>query len=94
MKQEEILKFAQKSIYTKIDYLGKWKGFDVWEPGFDDEEEHCVGFPSFILVKGSSIRWTLDWEESREIMHTEVQHIRQVVPQWTQLTYLMYLFDL
>lgn len=74
MKQEEILKFAQKSIYTAVNYLGKWNGYDVWEPGFDDEDEHCIGFPSFILVKVDAIRWTEDWEESQEIMRALYPH--------------------
>lgn len=70
MKQEEILKFAQKSIYTAVNFIGKWNGYDIWEPGFDDDEEHFIGFPSFILVKDKSIRWSEDWEESRKIMQS------------------------
>lgn len=68
MNVENILKFAQKSIYDTVDYLGEWQGYAVYEPGVSDSEEHCTGFPSFILVKDDSIRWTLDWEESSAIM--------------------------
>lgn len=69
MNAEEILKFVRNSIYDTVSYLGSWRGFEVWEPGFSDDEEHCVGFPSFILVKGDAVRWTEDWQESRAIMH-------------------------
>lgn len=68
MNAEEILKFARKSIYGTVERLGEWRGYEVWEPGFSDDEEHCVGFPSFILIRGDSIRWTRDWEESRAVM--------------------------
>ncbi len=68
MTKEKILNFAKKSIYDNADLIGKWKGYDVYEPGFDDEEPRCIGFPQFILVRGDSIRWSKDWEESRAIM--------------------------
>ncbi len=68
MTKEKIQRFAQKSIYDNAEYLGKWKGYEVYEPGFDDEEPRCIGFPQFILVRGDSIRWSKDWEESRAIM--------------------------
>jgi len=68
MTPEKIVKFAQSSIYDTADYIGKWNGYDVYEPGWNDDEPHCVGFPSFILVKDDNIRWTKDWDESRAIM--------------------------
>lgn len=68
MKEEKILRFARKSIYDKVKYIGKWKGFDVWEPGFSDDEPRFIGFPQFILVKGSEMRWTIDYSESQAIM--------------------------
>lgn len=45
-----------------------WNGYEVWEPGFDDDEPRFTGFPQFILVKGDSVRWSKDDEESRAIM--------------------------
>ena len=65
-----IIKFAQKSIYDTAEYIGEWNSYKVYEPGFNDEKECCTGFPSFILVKGNTIRWNEDWEESRAIMQT------------------------
>lgn len=69
MTEEKILKFAKKSIYDCVKYLGKWKGFDVWEPGFSDGEPHYLGFPQFILVRGDSIQWNQDDQDSRAIMN-------------------------
>jgi len=68
MTPEKIVKFVQSSIYDTAEYLGEWKGYAVYEPGWNDDKPHCVGFPSFILVKGDTIRWTKDWEESQAIM--------------------------
>ena len=68
MKEQNILKFAQKSIYDTVKYLGKWKGYEVWEPGFSDNEPRFTGFPQFILVKGSKMQWTRDYKESQSIM--------------------------
>lgn len=68
MTKENILNFAKNSIFTTVTYIGKWKDYDVWEPGFDDDEPHYIGFPQFILVKDDKIRWSKDDDESREIM--------------------------
>lgn len=68
MKQEDIITFAKKSIYDTADYLGDWDGYAVYEPGWNDDLPHFTGFPLFILVKGETIRWTKDWQESRAIM--------------------------
>lgn len=69
MNEKKILKFARKSIFNTVMRLGEWNGYEVWEPGFDDDEPRFIGFPQFILVKGDSIRWTKDWEESQAIMN-------------------------
>lgn len=69
MKQEEILKFVQKSIYDTAKHIGKWKGFEVWEPGFSDGKPRFLGFPQFILVKGDAIKWNEDDNDSRAIMN-------------------------
>lgn len=68
MKQQEILKFARKSIFDTVKRLGKWNGYEVWEPGFSDGQPRYIGFPQFILVKGDFARWTKDWKESQQIM--------------------------
>lgn len=68
MKEQEILRFARKSIFDTAKRLGKWKDYEVWEPGFSDSQTHYIGFPQFILIKGNSIRLTEDDKESNAIM--------------------------
>lgn len=68
MEQQEVLKFAQKSIFDTVKKLGKWRDYEVWEPGFKDAQPRYIGFPQFILVKGNSIRWSKDDNESTAIM--------------------------
>jgi hypothetical protein len=61
-------KMAQKSIYDDVKYLGKWNGYDVYEPTFNDDEEHCIGIPQFLLAKGKILRWTKNQDESFAIV--------------------------
>ena len=68
MKEQKILDFARESIYDQVKYIGKWKKYDVWEPGFSDGEPRFIGFPQFILVKDGEPQWSADDEQSREIM--------------------------
>lgn len=68
MEEGKIKKFAQESIYETVERIGLWNGYDVYEPGFNSDEPRFIGFPQFILVKGNSIRWSKDEDESRRIM--------------------------
>ena len=61
-------KLAKSSIYDGAEYLGEWKGYAVYEPTFNDDKPRFIGFPQFIRSKGDTVRWTVDWEESRAIM--------------------------
>jgi hypothetical protein len=61
-------KMAQKSIYDDVKYLGKWNGYDVYEPTFNDDEDHFIGIPQFLLAKGKILRWTKTNDESFAIM--------------------------
>lgn len=44
MTLENIVRFAQKSIYDTAEYLGKWNGYTVYEPGWNDDEPRYIGF--------------------------------------------------
>jgi hypothetical protein len=61
-------KIARASIYDDAKYIGKWNGYEVYEPIFTDDKEHYIGFPQYILVKGETLRWTKDHTESIAIM--------------------------
>ena len=61
-------KMARESIYDDAEYRGQWNGFDVYEPTFNDDKEHIIGIPQFILVKDGTLRWTKNTKESFAIM--------------------------
>lgn len=65
MIQEDILKFAQKQGYDNIEYVGEWRGYQVYAPLFDTEETLFIGLPLVILVKNDMIRMSTP-EESLE----------------------------
>lgn len=65
MNQEDILKFAQKQGYEQIQYLEKWRDYDVYEPMFNYDGISYIGLPLVILVKNNEIRMSTP-EESFE----------------------------
>lgn len=62
------VKMAKQSVYDSARYIGRWNGFDVYEPTFADDEPRFIGFPQFIIAKGNEMRWTNGESESRAIM--------------------------
>lgn len=56
MKIEKVKDFAKQQGYDDVLPIGKWKGFDAYEPVFNSEEPSFIGVPLLILVKGDSIR--------------------------------------
>lgn len=62
------IEMARASIYDTAAYLGEWNGYRVYEPDFNDNKEHCIGIPLFILEKDGKLRWTRDGAESFDIM--------------------------
>lgn len=72
MAEKNVLKIAvemaRQSIYDGAKFIGKWKGYDVYEPTFDDDEPRFIGFPQFILAKSDIVRWCTD-DEIRPIMN-------------------------
>lgn len=56
MKLNDVIEFAKKHGYDDAKFLSKWKGYDVYEPIFDGEDDRYVGLPYVILVKGDEIR--------------------------------------
>jgi hypothetical protein len=65
MSEEDILKFAKREGYDEISYIGKWRGYEVYEPMFESEESINIGLPYIILVKEDEIRMSTP-EESLE----------------------------
>lgn len=59
---------AQESIYDDAQYVGRWNGFEVYEPIFNDDEVRFTGLPQYILAKGGTLRWTHD-TEGLDVLH-------------------------
>jgi hypothetical protein len=63
-------RMATDSIYDDALFIGTWNGYEVYEPTFNDDEEHFVGFPEFIIAKAGSVRWSKDYKESNKIIRS------------------------
>jgi hypothetical protein len=59
---------AKRYGYDGATHLGKWNGYEVYEPTYDDDVVRYTGFPQFILAKDGVMRWTADSAESSAIM--------------------------
>lgn len=64
----EAKEMAREIGFHDVKYVGKWKGHDVIEPIFTDNETHFIGFPQYILYKNGVLRWTKGYKESLDIM--------------------------
>lgn len=67
MKKEVIIQFAKQQGYDNVLYVGKWRGYDVYEPTFEGSETCFVGPPLVILVRGRSIRMSTVEESYEQI---------------------------
>ena len=65
---QRAIQIAKQSVYDGARHIGKWKGYEVYEPTFSDNEPRFIGFPQFILAKGDTMRWTDELSETRAIM--------------------------
>ena len=50
MKNENILKLAQSEGYATVNYLGKYKEYDLYKPLYEDPHI-ATGLPVYIIVK-------------------------------------------
>ena len=68
MSLEKILEFAKDHGYASVKKMKPWRGYDVYEPIFDDENDiSFVGEPLLILVK-----------DENKIMSTVEEDFRQI----------------
>jgi hypothetical protein len=51
-----VLRFAKSNGYENVLYIGKWKGWDIFEPILHDGEISFTGVPLLIMKKGSIIK--------------------------------------
>ncbi len=66
--KKKIKELAKKYGFHDVKYAGRWKDREVYEPIFLDDEDHCIGYPQYILCKNGKLCWVRDWKESIEIM--------------------------
>lgn len=74
MDEAKILDFAKKEGYDHIRYIGKWRGYDSYEPlvkGASKENPAIIGLPFTILVKGDMIRMSTAEEAMEQIAEEE-----------------------
>ncbi len=57
----------EQDIIIEISYIGKWRGYDVYEPMFESEEVAFVGLPYVILVKEDEIRMSTPKESLEQL---------------------------
>ena len=50
MENEKILNFAQRSGYAMVEYLGKYKEYNLYKPLYKDPDM-ATGLPVYIIVK-------------------------------------------
>ena len=50
MESDKILNFARQSGYATIEYLGKYKEYDLYKPFYEDPHI-ATGLPAYIIVK-------------------------------------------
>ena len=67
MKRDKIKAYAKKMGYDDALYIGKWRGYDVYEPTFEGSGPHFVGPPLVILVRGRSIRMSTVEEAYKQL---------------------------
>jgi len=58
-----------KTGYHNVEYVGKWKGYQVYNGIFCDDVVHYRGYPTYALLKNNEIRWTHANKENMEIYH-------------------------
>ena len=71
METERVLKFSRQSGYATIEYLGKYKEFDLYKPLYEDSDV-ATGLPVYIIVKDNKPKYVRG-VAGREIQKYRVQ---------------------
>ena len=56
MDSDMVLKFAKKDGYATVNYLGKYKEFDLYKPLYE-VPNLMTGLPVFIIVKDEKLEF-------------------------------------
>ena len=71
MEIGKVLKFAQRSGYATVEYLGKYKEFDLYKPLYENPDM-ATGLPVYIIVKDNKPKYVRG-VAGREIQKYRVQ---------------------
>ncbi len=69
IESEKVLKLAQRSGYAAVDYLGKYKGLDLYKPLYGNPDM-ATGLPVYIIVKDNKPKYV------RGVAGLEIQKYR------------------
>ena len=69
MENEKVLKFAQRSGYATVNYLGKYKEYDLYKPLYEDPDM-ATDLPVYIIVKDNKPKYV------RGVAGREIQKYR------------------
>lgn len=58
MQTEKIKEFAVQKGFQDVALLGKWRGYDVYEPIYNKDSVSMIGLPLAVLVKDNEMRMT------------------------------------
>ena len=70
MNRARVVEFAKEQGYDGAEPLGQWRGYDIYEPTFEQssgEEPAIVGPPLTIMVQGETIRMSTEKESFQQI---------------------------
>lgn len=67
----KVLEFAQKNGFATVNYLGKYKEFDLYKPLY--KEPVATGLPAYIIVKDNKPELVMG-KEGLEIQKYRVKH--------------------
>lgn len=67
MRLDEVIAFARAQGYESAEGLGRWRGYDAYEPIPHGDEQVFTGPPLMILVKGEDARMSTPEEAYAQI---------------------------
>lgn len=66
MDIKKVKAFAKEQGYDDVLPLGKWQGYDIYEPIFNGADVAFVGLPLMVMVKGETIRMSTVEEAEKQ----------------------------
>ncbi len=72
MDNDIVLEFAKKEGYATVNYLGKYKEFDLYKPLYENPNV-ATGLPVYIIVKDDKLKFVRG-KAGLEIQKYRVKH--------------------